>query len=66
MLVCRTLAVDKTMSRTEDMHIATYDLSCDDQVDSLLMLMEKEIDNLIYIHFAPACGTASRARHLEQ
>ena len=40
-----TLAIDKTVSRTEDMHIATYyDLSCDDQVDSLLTLMEKGKD----------------------
>ena len=57
----RTLAIDKTLSRTEDTHIATYELSCDDQVDSLLTLMEKDIDNLIYIHFVPACGTPSRA-----
>ena len=40
--------MDKTVSRKEDMHIATYDLSCDDQVDSLLRLMEKEVDNLLY------------------
>ncbi len=44
----RTLAIDKTVSRTEDTHIATYELSCDDQVDSLVTLMAKEIDNLMY------------------
>ena len=59
----RTLAIDKTASRTEGTHIATYELSCDDQVDS----MEKDIDNLInkykyiyistlFLHAAPPQG----------
>ena len=56
----RTLAIDKTASRTEGTHIATYELSCDDQVDS----MEKDIDNLInkykYIYIYPLCSCMRR------
>lgn len=67
----KTLAVDKTTNRSEQMHIATFDLCDDDQVQALEELITRDADSIVYIHHAPACGTASRARekpqpHLEQ
>ena len=62
----KTLAVDKITARSEQMHIATFDLCDDDQVRALEQLMTKDADNIVYAHFAPACGTASRAREKPQ
>ena len=67
----KTLAVDKTTNRSEQMHIATFDLCDDDQVQALEELITRDADSIVYIHHAPTCGTASRARekpqpHLEQ
>ena len=58
----RVLPVDHSTARAHGIHIATLDLADKQQVDRLLELLEQEKDNLVWIHFAPACGTASRAR----
>ena len=58
----RVLPVDHFTARAHGIHIATFDLADKQQVDRLLELLEQEKDNLVWIHFAPACGTASRAR----
>lgn len=62
----KTLAVDKITARSEQMHIARFDLCDEDQVQALEQLMTKDADNIVYAHFAPACGTASRAREKPQ
>ncbi|CAJ1393649.1 unnamed protein product, partial [Effrenium voratum] len=45
-------------------HIANFDLAVDAQVNGLIEFLQQEEDNLAWIHFAPACGTASFAVHL--
>ena len=62
----KTLAVDKITNRSEQMHIATFDLCEDDQLQALEELITRDADNIAYIHLAPACGTASRARERRQ
>ena len=66
----RVLAVDHSSKRAHGVHIALFDLTCPEQVAQLSALVHEERARLAWIHFAPACGTASRARerplpHLE-
>ena len=58
----RVLAVDHSAERAHGIHIANFDLAVDAQVNGLIEFLQQEEDNLAWIHFAPACGTASRAR----
>ena len=58
----RCLAVDKTRDRCKGAHIAIFDLTKQGDVDSLKQLIHDERLNIALIHWAPACGTASRAR----
>ena len=58
----RSLSVDKTSERCKGAHIAIFDLSQDADVARLMDVISAEKDNIAWIHFAPACGTASRAR----
>ena len=58
----RVLAVDHSAARAHGVHIANFDLAVDAQVSSLIHFLQQEEGNLAWIHFAPACGTASRAR----
>ena len=58
----RTLSVDKTCDRRTGAHIAIFDLAKRDDVESLKQLIFDERFNIAWIHFAPACGTCSRAR----
>ena len=67
----RTMAVDKDKSRSKQVHIVQYDLEKPHQLDALLQVLEKEKDCILWVHFAPSCGTASRSRerplkHLER
>ena len=63
----KTLAVDKITARSEQMHIATFDLCDEDQVQALEQLMTQDADNnIVYAHFAPVCGTASCTREKPQ
>ena len=58
----RAVAVDKTVDRSHGMHIFQCDLTEPSQFDMLVQFLEAEKSNICYAHFAPACGTASRAR----
>lgn len=67
----RTMAIDKDKSRSKQVHIVQYDLEKPHQLAALLSLLEKERDAVLWVHFAPSCGTASRSRerplrHLER
>ena len=56
------LAVDKDNNRAQNVHIANYDLNDPAQFKALCELVQKHHDQILWVHFAPACGTASRAR----
>ena len=56
------MAVDKDSQRTQSVHIATYDLNEPDQVTALSDFIVKHSHIILWAHFAPSCGTASRAR----
>ena len=56
------LAVDKDRNRAQNVHIANYDLNDPAQFRALCELVQKHHDQILWVHFAPACGTASRAR----
>jgi len=56
------LAVDKDNTRTQNVHIANYDLNDPPQFKALCELVQKHHAQILWVHFAPACGTASRAR----
>ena len=56
------LAVDKDSNRAQNVHIANYDLNDPPQFQALCELVQKHHDQILWVHFAPACGTASRAR----
>ena len=58
----RSLSVDKTCDRCTGAHIAIFDLTKRDDVESLKQIIFEERFNIVWIHFAPACGTCSRAR----
>ncbi|CAJ1417677.1 unnamed protein product [Effrenium voratum] len=60
----QVLAVDHSAERAHGIHIANFDLAVDAQVNGLIEFLQQEEDNLAWIHFAPACGTASFAVHL--
>ena len=58
----RSLSVDKTCDRCTSAHIAIFDLTRREDVESLKQIISEERFNIVWIHFAPACGTCSRAR----
>ena len=58
----RSLSVDKTCDRCTGAHIAIFGLTKREDVESLKQLIFDERFNIAWIHFAPACGTCSRAR----
>ena len=62
----RAVAVDKTQDRSEGSHIFQCDVTNESDRQSLVAFLEAERDNLGWVHFAPACGTASKAREREQ
>ena len=57
-----TLAIDKDNKRAQSVHIAKYDLNEPDQVQSLCDFIQRHHKQILWAHFAPSCGTASRAR----
>ena len=58
----QALSVDKDLSRAENAAVAKYDL-CDKNHFSILEgLVKAERHRLLHAHFAPSCGTASKAR----
>ena len=56
------IAVDFDKSRSNGPHIALFDLNDPSQFSALIAFLEKERHRIIWVHFAPSCGTASRAR----
>ena len=56
------VAVDHDKSRSSGPHIALYDLNDRSQFDALVEFVRLEKHRIIWVHFAPSCGTASRAR----
>ena len=65
-----SIAVDKTTERSQGVHILLCDLTDEMQYETLVTTLELQREHLVWGHFAPACGTASRARekpapHLE-
>ena len=58
----RATAVDKSSERSENFSIYRCDLTNPAEVALLKEYLLAEQDALLHVHFAPACGTASRAR----
>ena len=59
---CRSVAVDKTTDRSHGTKIFVCDVTKPEELEMLKQFLEAEKDNLGWVHFAPACGTASKAR----
>ena len=57
----QALSVDKDLSRAENALVAKYDL-CAENYFKLESLVKVERHRLLHAHFAPSCGTASKAR----
>eukprot|EP00435_Cladocopium_sp_Y103_P060846 s231_g22.t1 len=58
----RSLAIDKDPKRSENFPVANFDLTRPHDYDTVCKLVEAEQNHLVAAHFAPSCGTASRAR----
>ena len=58
----QVLPIDKSTARSSQIFIAQYDLANPDAIQALLDLIRTEAYRIVGIHFAPACGTASKAR----
>ena len=58
----RVSAVDKDKNRSENFNIYNCDVGDPKQLKLLKEFLQAESDELLHVHFAPSCGTASRAR----
>ena len=58
----QALAIDKDVNRAENAVVAKFDLCDGNQFSTLEQLVKAERHRLVHAHFAPSCGTASRAR----
>ena len=58
----RGLAYDKTQGRSNRQCILLFDFSDSDQLESFLDFIRNNASRILFIHLAPPCGTASRAR----
>ena len=58
----RVTAVDKDETRAENFAIYKCDLANAEDLALLFQYVEAEKEELLHVHFAPSCGTASRAR----
>ena len=58
----RSVAVDRSSQRTSG-PVAILDLTKNDDLQYLLNFIESEKDNIMLVHLAPPCGTASAARN---
>jgi hypothetical protein len=58
----RSVAVDKTTQRSQGSKIFVCDVTNEGDLNMLKSFLSAEQDNLAWLHRAPACGTASRAR----
>ena len=59
---CRSVAVDKTADRSHGTKIFVCDVTQAEELEMLEQFLQAEQQNLAWVHFAPACGTASKAR----
>ena len=64
------MPIDKSAKRSTQIHTCIYNLALHEDVQQLLDFITMNKDRIAWIHFAPACGTASKARekkltHLE-
>ena len=58
----QAMAFDKSSKRSEGQRVLEADLSNQEEVQSLLSFIRLKAGFIAYIHMAPPCGTASRAR----
>ena len=58
----RVLAVDKNPKRAENFPVASFDLTRPHDFNTVCKFAEAEREELLLAHFAPSCGTASKAR----
>ena len=58
----QAMAFDKTSKRSEGQVILEADLTNKEEVSSFLDFVRLKARQVVYIHMAPPCGTASRAR----
>ena len=58
----RAFAVDKNPKRAEHFPVANFDLTRQHDFETLCKYAEAESGSLVHAHFAPSCGTASKAR----
>ena len=58
----RVLAIDKDPKRAENFPVAAFDLTKPHDCQTVCKFAETERDNICWAHFAPSCGTASKAR----
>eukprot|EP00435_Cladocopium_sp_Y103_P002245 s2809_g1.t1 len=58
----RSVAVDKDPKRSHGTKIFSCDITKTAELEMFKAFLEAEKDSLAWVHFAPACGTASRAR----
>lgn len=62
----RSIAVDKTSQRSQGTRIFVCDVTDPAELATLESFLAAEKEDLAWVHFAPACGTASRAREKAQ
>ncbi len=55
------IAVDYDKTRSSGPHIAVYDLNDPLQFDSLVEFIRLERHRIVWVHFAPSCGTAMQS-----
>ena len=58
----RSVAIDRSSQRTSG-PVTILDLTKKDDLQYLVKFIESEKDNIILVHLAPPCGTASAARN---
>ena len=58
----RSIAVDKTSQRSQGTRIFVCDFTDPAELATLESFLAAEKEDLAWVHLAPACGTASRAR----
>ena len=58
----RVLAVDKNPKRAENFPVASFDLTRPHDFSTVCKFAEADREDLLLAHFAPSCGTASKAR----
>ena len=60
----RATAVDKDRNRSEQFKILECDLTDSSELHRLEQYIASEGDDMLHAHFAPSCGTCSRAREI--